>query len=76
MRREARFLCPVAGCGGGRLRWQVVCRACWRRLPRDLRDRIAAHRDRAEAHLRARAGEAAVAWLAAEREAVMRVAPG
>ena len=77
MMRTAAHPCPVAGCGRTRLRWQAVCPKCWGRLPEDLRRRVLeTRRDRGMAHLRARAESAAVAWLRAQVEAGMRMAPG
>lgn len=37
--------CPVQLCGGRRMRHHLTCKECWKRLPRWLRDAIAAERD-------------------------------
>lgn len=76
MSRVPSHPCPVAGCGEMRLHWQAVCASCWGKLPQDLRGAITKHRDRGAAHLRARAGLAAVEWLLAQREAAARMVPG
>ena len=76
MMRNASHPCPVAGCGNVRLRRQVVCSTCWRKLPADLRDGVTRHRGREAAHLRARAGQVAAAWLVDQRERALRGAPG
>jgi len=54
--------CP-GGCGrAGIPSYQLACRGCWYRLPRDLRERINhAWRHSASAHLAARA-EAVSYW--------------
>lgn len=61
--RSAAKTCQA--CPNLRLRQHVVCSACWRRLPVDLRNALTEARH-AQAFARAaEAGVAAVAWLRA-----------
>jgi len=63
MSRSAAHVCGAAGCGNLRDRWATVCRACWRRLPQDLRGAIKSAKEAKAPHLVAAADIAAKAWL-------------
>lgn len=60
---SGRRTCRTKGCGGELIEGRLVCQACWRRLPPDLRNEVFQawqHGDRAE---RLNAAANAFRWL-------------
>jgi predicted amidophosphoribosyltransferase len=59
-----RHVCPGPGCGRPLERWQRLCSACFRALPKDQQRAIATARVERRILDAAQLTRAAVAWLA------------
>ena len=62
-------LCSVKGCGQMIDPWKRLCASCWRQLPFDQRQAIAAAGQARAVHVVADLSIKAAAWVAQRREA-------